>query len=289
MTEGLRILLEIVGLVISAGVGAWLLRYLSFRADREDKRTEAQTGRERSLIAEYQHILDDKDTEAQRAREDWKTERGRLEKENAYLRRAAQTNLIDMEQMRMRIDGLNREIVRVSGVERSALGDVLDSVVFTDDRGDIYWANETASLFLRRSLEQLYTMNVRDLVPASLRGAHDRGMQQIRQRGPQPRGVLMERALRGRFLRNDGAEIPADIYVCSFAIGSVIVCRAQLRRRFERTETEDVYFPAAASASGIAVAPAVQAIDSGAITPPVVGPPAQPLLPPDDPARKRFR
>jgi PAS domain-containing protein len=290
LTQGAVDFLKALGLFVggvgSLGIGKWLFDYMRFRSAREDRRGVEQRGRETSMIAEYQKIIDAKDKDHDRDRLQWERELARKEEESkqkdreiAAIRRQDQQMMLDQEGMRVRIHTLDREMARLAGDARVGVADILDAVVFADADGEIYWANESTSLFLKIPLEQLHRMNVREFIPPALRPAHEAGLERLRRRGPAPRGMVSDRIVRARALLRDGSEIPADIYLSTFTFKGETAVRAQLRRRYDRpgdTDSEIPYIPPNASASTSAI---VQA-------PPV--PPDRPERRKDD-GRKKFR
>lgn len=229
--------------------------------DIDEKRATAMAARERTIVQEYRHILDEKDAEHDRERAEWKLERSSLVAEAVQLRRLQQRFLVDYESMRLKIEDQRREIARLSGQADDRIGDRLDrrfsAVVLADEMGDIYWANESASLYLRYPLDSMLKMNVDQLVPPSALAAHRRGMEQSRARGVPRRGQIMDRVIRGRALRSDGSEIPTDIVISVFGIKDVILCRAQFMERFDRpgqsVEDMPVYVPSVTSGTGVAL------------------------------------
>lgn len=240
-----------------AAFGKWFIEYMNTRSAGDEKRTAQQEGRERNIIGEYQKILDEKDRSHDRERQEWKAERDQMRKENGWLRRMNGQMNIDNEAMRARIEGLQREILRVGG-SPAMLTDVLDSVVITNSFGDIWWANEAAGLYLRISTEKLITKNISEFIPESLRKRHEEGMERARKRGTLARGVIVERVIRAKARLNDGVEFPTDIYLGEFFVDGTLVFRAQLRRRFERPDDdEDTYVPPTATASSSGIFPAI--------------------------------
>jgi PAS domain-containing protein len=257
-----QLVAALVGGGALASFGKWLIDYINVRSLGDEKRTAQQEGRERNIIGEYQKILDEKDRSHDAERQEWKAERRQMQKEGAFLRRVNNQLNIDNESMRMRIDALQREMVRVGG-SAAMLTDMLDAVIITDWHGDIWWANEAASMYLRIPLEKLMTRNVAEFVPESLRVRHAEGMERARQRGVLPRGEIVQRAIRTRSRLNDGIEFPTEIYLNQFAVGDVMVYRAQLRRRFERPDDteEETYVPTSASSSSSGIFPVAVVAD----------------------------
>jgi hypothetical protein len=90
-------IVTIVGTIAATGLGAWVFRLLQFRADWSVRRGEAQEKHERTIIAEYQKILDDKDNDLKESRDDWVKQRDILTREAAGLRRTNQAYMLDME------------------------------------------------------------------------------------------------------------------------------------------------------------------------------------------------
>lgn len=252
-------ILTIVSAVAATGLGAWIFKFLQYRADWTVRRGEVQEKRERTIIDEYQKILDDKDHDLKDARDEWAQQRNVIMKEAAGLRRTNQAYILDMEAMRVRIETLNKELLAYRQGKGYAQ-DALDAVIHTDGQGDIYWCNETASMFLRTPIEKMYTLNVSEFVPKDFIAQHNRGIARARQRGPLPRGEVNENTIRARVLLPDRSEIPVDLYMSQFWIGDVMVCRAQIRRNFERqafaADPSPVYVPSSASASGVNLAQA---------------------------------
>lgn len=247
------------------GLGKWIIDVYKIRAERIDTRTEKQESRERTIISEYQKILDEKDLDHGREREEWKIERKQLTDENAVFRRDAHRYIIDGEQMRSRIESLNRELARAGGSPR-LLTDMLDTVLMADINGDIYWANEVAALFLRAPIEDIVTRNVIEFIPKSFQDAHKKGLERVRRRGPLARGEILEKVIRGRVRLSDSVEVPTDIFLSQFSMYGQLIFRAQMRRRFERPDDREPrevaeYIPATASASGIVAPTATPLVD----------------------------
>jgi PAS domain-containing protein len=255
----LQIVASIIGGGAIVGLGKWLLDFLKVQSDRHTQRSQEQESRERTIIAEYQRILDSKDRDHGEERKEWRDELKKIKEENNYIRRENQRYLIEGEAMRARIEGMNREMARVGGSAR-LLSDTLDAVLMTDMDGNICWANEAASLFLRVPVDELLQRSAVDFVPKSYLEAHRRGLERMKGRTVFLRGEIVERVLKGRVRLADGIEVPAEIYISVFSVSGTMMCRAQIRRRFERPDTDrgedgSLYVPATASASGINASP----------------------------------
>lgn len=255
----IQIIASIVGGGAVVGAGKWLLDYLKVRSDQRAVRSQEQDSRERNIILEYQKILDAKDRDHADERKEWREETKKLKDENTYIRRENQRYMLEGEAMRARIEGLNREMLRAGGSPR-LLTDSLEAVIMTDMEGNICWANEASSLFLRVSVEELLRRNVADFVPKSFLEAHRRGLERARGHAVLARGEVMERVIRARVRLADGIEVPSEIYLSQFSVNNTMMCRAQMRRRFERPDSERgddgmPYVPASASSSGINVSP----------------------------------
>lgn len=274
---------DIVKVILGGGLltaGAWLMKVMQLKWDRKDKQDDRADARERSMVDEYRRILDDKDKEYEEERKSWREERAEIVRDKTDLSRKLQRYMIDMEAMRQKILSLNQQINSMMGVpesERRYLGDKFDPVVMTDRGGDICWANDAAGLFLGYPIEDLLSMNMSDLLPSRAQDAYRRNMEKFS--SPMPRGDVIERVIRGKALLSDSSEVPVDMFMSAFGVGGKVVCRFQIRRRFERPDGADksaaampVYVPTGASASGIA--PALPDPDADAVQ-------DAPLVPPD--------
>jgi len=249
--EYLKGLAQGLAWLVTSGALGWLGAYILKMLKRRDERLAAQAARDkddnRTTIGDYRQMMDEQEAAFLRARGLWAEEREGYRKEIADYKlreevtgRSLQHYLVEAESMRGVIITLRRDVLLLSGgIENFIASDRFDPVIFADIDGNICYANEAASLYTGYAKEDLLLMNTDQLVPPSLIDAHRAGMARMRNGGWIPRGAVREANVEnGRLLNADGTEIPTEISVTTFTVGTppnaVMGCRSQMRRRFQR-------------------------------------------------------
>jgi PAS domain S-box-containing protein len=109
------------------------------------------------------------------------------------------------------------------------------SVITADADGRVLEVNPGVNLLLHWGQEEMLAKNVRDIIPARYRAAHDAAMAAARARGglSHPGKALLLSAI-----TREGGEVPVEIYLDTYMTQDGLRCTAVLRRRWKATTEE---------------------------------------------------
>lgn len=252
------------------GALAWLFKYLTFKQQVRQEEESRVDQNVRTAMDYYRKIIDEKDSDHNKERERWKTERDELIRENSNIRRANQNLLVDRESLRARVREQDQEIdsyTTTRGIDRKFVGDRFDPVFVVDAKGVVRWANESTSVFYGFPIAKILSMSSQDLLKTVGSESILAEINKVTSRFEPTKGNIVEKVIRCRAIQSDGAQVPVDCIMSAIPMDSVYAFRLQLRRRYDDFDatSDPSYIPTGASASGIMSGPVVLSAETPAV------------------------